>query len=86
MALWLSFAKGFPLENFIKETAAQGLYLESTRFCSSYTSNTNSLRFGFASLTEKELERSVDIMVRASAKIALKQHAAKKPDSSLMVN
>lgn len=86
MALWLNFEKSFPLESFIRETAANGLYLEATRFCSNYTSSFNSLRFGFASLTEKELEKAVDIMLRVCVKIVNKQKMANNLDAILVVH
>jgi len=86
MALWLDFGKEFPMENFIRKTAENGLYLEATQFCSKYKSGFNTLRFGYASLTEKELDRAVDIMFKVSLQLTSRMQMTATPPEFFIVN
>jgi len=69
MAVWLIFRPGFPLEQFIAESAVKGLFLQGTRFSSVPGAFANCLRFGFASLNQKEIQRAVEIMTEVSKRL-----------------
>jgi GntR family transcriptional regulator/MocR family aminotransferase len=56
LGLWLKFRENFPLDKFLKATSRQGLFWEYGHHVD------NSLRFGFASLSEKDIKRAVEIM------------------------
>jgi DNA-binding transcriptional MocR family regulator len=62
MAVWLKFKAEYPLSAIISKAAAAGLSLLGAAYHSSENENHNGIRFGFASLKEKEIQRAVDIL------------------------
>jgi len=69
MAIWLVFNPSFALDSFITECAKAGLYLQGARFCHEPGLLRNCLRFGFASLSDKEISRAVEIMDLVARKV-----------------
>lgn len=64
MAIWLRFKDKYPVRKVIADAAHHGLLLIGTTFQKAGDLNDNSLRFGFASLTEKEMEGAVNILIK----------------------
>ncbi|SHM19594.1 PLP-dependent aminotransferase family protein [Mucilaginibacter sp. OK098] len=64
LAIWVKFNVQNNIEQLIKKAAASGLYFISSIYVNEGDPNHNGLRFGFASLTEDEIERAVDILSR----------------------
>lgn len=64
LAIWIKFNKQTDMETLIKKAAAAGLYIISTIYVNEGNPNHNGLRFGFASLTENEIEKAVNILSR----------------------
>jgi GntR family transcriptional regulator/MocR family aminotransferase len=62
LAVWIKFNKKNNIEQIIKKAAASGLYVISTIYIKEGDRNHNGLRFGFASLTENEIVKAVDIL------------------------
>lgn len=62
MALWLRFDKHYPLAGILFKAAAKNLHLNGTAYFEGHNNNYNSLRFGFASLNEQQLQQAIDIL------------------------
>ena len=61
MAIWVSLDKRYPLEDISGRAMRKGLYMSNGKIYNTHTTDYNSFRFGFASLTEEELEEAVGI-------------------------
>jgi GntR family transcriptional regulator/MocR family aminotransferase len=65
LAVYITFREQFPMEKFIRQASAQGLYFhDGVR-----ATDGRSLRIGFASLSILEMETAVEIMARNAAGI-----------------
>lgn len=62
MALWLEFNKNLELTKIIERASAKGLKIMGSVYNQGNNSHHNALRFGFASLSEEELIKAVDIL------------------------
>lgn len=62
MAVWLQFNKKHPLPSVSARAASHGLFLNDGSIYSNGAINYNALRFGFASLNEKEQQEAVGIL------------------------
>jgi GntR family transcriptional regulator/MocR family aminotransferase len=62
MAVWTKFNEKYPLPALAARASAQGLFMTDGSSYSYGTRNHNALRFGFASLNEKEIKEVVDIL------------------------
>lgn len=62
MALWLRFRENYPLGKILSKAAAQQLHLLGSAYFKGHNTDYNSIRFGFASLTDTELERAIHIL------------------------
>lgn len=62
MALWLQFNKKYPLPSVSARAAVHGLFMSDGSAYSNSAVNYNALRFGFASLNEKEQLEAVEIL------------------------
>ncbi|MDN5286670.1 MAG: GntR family transcriptional regulator [Mucilaginibacter sp.] len=69
MAVWLKFKEQYPLATIIQKAASAGLMLLGAAYHSSENEKHNGIRFGFASLKEKELQQAVDILSQITASI-----------------
>jgi GntR family transcriptional regulator/MocR family aminotransferase len=65
MAVWTRFNEQYPLPALAARVAAQGLFMTDGNNYSYGTKNHNALRFGFASLNEKEMREVVAIIKQA---------------------
>jgi len=61
MAIWVSLDKRYPLEGISDRAARKGLYVSNGKIYNTHKTDYNSFRWGFASLTEEELEEAVRI-------------------------
>ncbi|SDF76536.1 GntR family transcriptional regulator / MocR family aminotransferase [Mucilaginibacter pineti] len=66
MAIWLKFGLDYPLGKVMSRAAQQGLLLAGSAYFQGEHMTTNSVRFGFASLTDDELAEAVRILKRAT--------------------
>ena len=62
MAVWARFDEQYPLPAIAARVSAKGLFMTDGANYSYGTSNHNALRFGFASLNEKEMREAVAII------------------------
>jgi GntR family transcriptional regulator/MocR family aminotransferase len=62
MAIWVSLDKRYPLADISGRAIRKGLYMSNGKMYNTHTTDYNSFRFGFASLTEEELEEAVKII------------------------
>jgi GntR family transcriptional regulator/MocR family aminotransferase len=62
MALWLRFRENYPLGKILSKAAAQQLHLLGSAYFKGHNTDYNSIRFGFASLSDTELERAIHIL------------------------
>ncbi|MGC4100802.1 aminotransferase-like domain-containing protein [Ferruginibacter sp.] len=62
MALWASFHKKNPLQVVSQKASAMGLFMGDGSFYNTGPVNYNSLRMGFASLNEREMRESVEVL------------------------
>jgi GntR family transcriptional regulator/MocR family aminotransferase len=62
MALWITFDQRFDLGDVIRRCAGRGLQLLGTSYKNEKGRHHNSLRVGFASLSEEEMLKGVDIL------------------------
>ncbi|WP_183556762.1 PLP-dependent aminotransferase family protein [Mucilaginibacter sp. SP1R1] len=62
MALWLKFHKEYPLATIIPKALSAGLVLLGSAYYKGENEKHNGLRFGFASLKEKDMQQVVDIL------------------------
>jgi len=61
-AIWLKFSADNPLSEIIPKAAAAGLFLTGSAYYLGEDKKHNGIRFGFASLSENELYKAVDIL------------------------
>lgn len=64
LAIWLRFKEKYPINQILIDATENGLIFIGTTFQKDGDVNNNSLRFGFASLTEKEIEKAINILVK----------------------
>ena len=64
LAIWIKFAQGLSLSNVSKEALKRGLHISDG---SGYLGCSNATRMGFASIDEKELNQSAEILKDAIA-------------------
>ena len=64
MAVWIKFNRSVQLELFIKKAAAEGLFFVGSVYINEKSLHHNGLRFGYASLTDNEIETAIKIMAR----------------------
>jgi GntR family transcriptional regulator/MocR family aminotransferase len=62
MATWLTFHKKYPLPQIAAKAATMGLMMSSGEQYSYGTGPLNAIRFGFASLNNRELAKAVGIL------------------------
>ncbi|MCF2518358.1 PLP-dependent aminotransferase family protein [Dyadobacter sp. CY351] len=62
MALWLRFDERYPLAQILIKASAQNLHLQGSAYFEGHITNLNSLRFGFASLSEDRIEQALAIL------------------------
>jgi len=62
MALWLQFRADLPLKKIIDNAAGKGLKIIGSVYSQESNAKYNAFRFGFASLTEPQLGKAVDIL------------------------
>ncbi|MFB6457870.1 PLP-dependent aminotransferase family protein [Chitinophaga sp. Hz27] len=64
MAIWLQFNKKYPLTKVAVKAQEYGLYMANGERYSYMSTPINAMRFGFASLNEKELHTATDILAK----------------------
>ncbi|MFC4213553.1 PLP-dependent aminotransferase family protein [Pedobacter lithocola] len=62
MSVWLRFRDKYPINKVLADAARNGLLLIGTTFQKKGDVNDNGLRFGFASLSEEDMECAVNIL------------------------
>ncbi|WPU93156.1 PLP-dependent aminotransferase family protein [Mucilaginibacter sabulilitoris] len=62
MALWLKFKENYQVANIVNKASSLGLQLIGMPYFKSSDLTHDAIRFGFASLNEKELEFAVDVL------------------------
>lgn len=68
MAVWVQFDPAYPLANISENAAANGLYISRSYQFHGNEKDRNSIRMGFASLTETEMKAAIEILCRAITK------------------
>jgi GntR family transcriptional regulator/MocR family aminotransferase len=63
LSIYISFNASFPFDKFIEETTAKGLFFNG--IVSLYNGE-KAIRFGFASLSIKEMEKAIEVMDNAA--------------------
>ncbi|HMG09027.1 MAG TPA: PLP-dependent aminotransferase family protein [Mucilaginibacter sp.] len=67
MAVWLKFKSRFPINRILNDASHAGLCMIGMPFRLSGDPNDNGIRFGFASLSEEEMTKAVDILVKITS-------------------
>ncbi|HTI93198.1 MAG TPA: PLP-dependent aminotransferase family protein [Puia sp.] len=62
MAVWASFGKKYPLKAVAEKAAKQGLYISNGLIYNTHTTVYNSVRIGFAGLTEEEMGEAIGVL------------------------
>ena len=62
MAVWASFGKKYPLKTVAEKAAKQGVYISNGQMYNTHNTVYNSVRMGFAGLTEAEMEEAIGIL------------------------
>ena len=62
LAVWATFDPKFDLTKMSEAALKKGLYIDNGNFYKNETFNTNSMRMGFAALTEKEIVEALSIL------------------------
>ena len=62
MAVWASFGKKYPLKTVAEKAAKQGVYISNGLMYNTHNTVYNSVRMGFAGLTEEEMEEAIGIL------------------------
>ena len=62
MALWLRFDERYPLAQILQKAAARQLYFQGSAYFEGHIPDLNSMRFGFASLTEDRLRKAIEVL------------------------
>lgn len=65
LALWTVFHNAYPLENISLKAAKHGLFINDGKIFNNTNLQYNALRFGFASLSETEMDEAIDIILRS---------------------
>lgn len=68
MALWLKFKEDYPLPNILHTASSLGLQLAGTTYFKGTDIAYDAIRFGFASVNEKEIEFAIDVIKRVTSK------------------
>ncbi|MGJ1228269.1 PLP-dependent aminotransferase family protein [Sphingobacterium siyangense] len=69
MALWVKFNSDFPLSKIINFTAGKGVKFNGSIYNLDDKGHYNALRFGFASLLEEEIIKTVDVIKNSIYKL-----------------
>lgn len=64
MALWVKFHEQYPLSELLPSLVRAGVVMSGSAYYKNANSAYNHLRFGFASLSENELHRVVEAMIK----------------------
>jgi GntR family transcriptional regulator/MocR family aminotransferase len=67
MAIWLRFKPRYPVNKIINDATHAGLCMIGMSFRLPGDPNDNGIRFGFASLSEEEISKAVDILIRLTS-------------------
>ncbi|WPV01692.1 PLP-dependent aminotransferase family protein [Mucilaginibacter sp. cycad4] len=67
MAIWLRFKPQYPINKIINDAAYAGLCMIGMSFRLPGNPNDNGIRFGFGSLSEEEISKAVDILVKLTS-------------------
>jgi len=70
LALWLRFSTGYPVAKLIAMASKAGLLLKGTHLDDTGSAMHNGIRFGYASLSEAEMTRAVDILLKVTGQLA----------------
>jgi GntR family transcriptional regulator/MocR family aminotransferase len=62
MALWLRFNEQYPLAGILAKASSKNLHMAGSAYFEGHNNNYNSLRFGFASLNEQQLQQTIHIL------------------------
>ncbi len=62
MSVWVQFDKRYDLKTIAEKAASEGLFIGNGRFYNTGKINYNSLRMGFASLNEKEIQGVIGVL------------------------
>ncbi|HMI60277.1 MAG TPA: PLP-dependent aminotransferase family protein, partial [Puia sp.] len=62
IAVWASFGKKYPLKTVAEKAAKQGVYISNGQMYNTHNTVYNSVRMGFAGLTEAEMEEAIGIL------------------------
>lgn len=69
MAVWTTFHRKYPLKKVAARASERGMFMSDGVLYDSETKALNSLRMGFASLSEKEMEQVVEILVAVTRSV-----------------
>lgn len=64
LAIWARFHPGYPLPEIVARASSMGLLMNDGRYYNG-KENYNGLRFGFASLEQKEIDQTIEILRKA---------------------
>ncbi|XHR97111.1 PLP-dependent aminotransferase family protein [Mucilaginibacter sp. UC70_90] len=67
MAIWLRFKQEYPVNKIINDAAHAGLRMIGMSFRLPGNLNDNGIRFGFASLSEEDVAKAVDILTKLTS-------------------
>lgn len=67
MAIWLRFKQEHPVNKIINDAAHAGLRMIGMSFRLPGNLNDNGIRFGFASLSEEDVAKAVDILTKLTS-------------------
>lgn len=62
MAVWASFGRKYPLKTVAEKAGKQGVYINNGLMYNTHNTVYNSVRMGFAGLTEDEMEEAIGIL------------------------
>jgi GntR family transcriptional regulator/MocR family aminotransferase len=62
MAVWTTFGRKYPLKAIAEKAAKQGVYISNGLMYNTHTTVYNSVRMGFAGLTEDEMAEAIGIL------------------------
>ena len=62
MAVWASFGRKYPLKTVAEKVGKQGVYISNGLMYNTHDTAYNSVRIGFAGLTEEEMEEAIGIL------------------------
>ncbi|GAA3958478.1 PLP-dependent aminotransferase family protein [Pedobacter ginsengiterrae] len=68
MALWLKFEDSYPLSKILLKLAKSGVVISGTTYYKDAYKHYNHIRFGFASLTDNELQNVIEVFKKVISK------------------